>query len=131
MKRNLEVFLEARDVLKIYGPTVAVNHLNISIHKGEVLALVGGNGAGKSTITKILSGVTNCDQGEIRIEGEIIDTKKYTPAQARKKGIFVVHQELSLCRNLTVYENFYVEQYQQFDKKNLNWRQQARNFARK
>ncbi|MEA5083340.1 MAG: ATP-binding cassette domain-containing protein [Lachnospiraceae bacterium] len=127
---NNQCFLEAKDILKIYGPTIAVNHLDIKINKGEVLALVGGNGAGKSTITKILSGVINCDNGTIFIDGEEIDVNKYTPSDARKKGIFVVHQELSLCKNLTVYENFYVEQYQQFGK-GFNWRKQAKELAKK
>jgi ribose transport system ATP-binding protein len=127
---NNKCFIEAKDILKIYGPTIAVNHLDITINKGEVLALVGGNGAGKSTITKILSGVINCDSGSITIDGEAIDTNKYSTADARKKGIFVVHQELSLCKNLTVYENFYVEQYQQFYKSH-NWRKTAKELAKK
>ena len=44
-----EIFLEGKDLLKVYGPTTAVNHLDINVYQGEVLALVGGNGAGKST----------------------------------------------------------------------------------
>ncbi len=125
-----EKFLVARDVLKVYGSTTAVNHLDIDINKKEILALVGGNGAGKSTITKILSGVVKCDSGSIEIEGNVVDTHKFSPDKARKYGIFVVHQELSLCKNLTVYENFYVEQYQQFDKKVVNWRKKARDLAK-
>lgn len=125
-----EIFLEAKDLLKVYGPTTAVNHLSINIYKGEVLALVGGNGAGKSTLTKILSGVVNANQGSISIKGEKINLDKYTPGIARTKGIRVVHQELSLCKNLTVYENFYIEQYQRFDKKNTQWRKQAREMAK-
>ena len=124
-----DIFLEAKDLLKVYGPTVAVNHLSIHVYKGEVLALVGGNGAGKSTLTKILSGVISSDQGSIQIEGEEINVNKYTPAVARTKGIRVVHQELSLCRNLTVYENFYIEQFQRFDKGNVKWRNQAKEMA--
>ena len=45
-----EIFLEGKDLLKVYGPTTAVNHLDINVYQGEVLALVGGNGAGKMCI---------------------------------------------------------------------------------
>ena len=125
-----EIFLEGKDLLKVYGPTTAVNHLDINVYQGEVLALVGGNGAGKSTLTKILSGVISSDSGSIKILGEEINLNKYTPATARSKGIRVVHQELSLCKNLTVYENFYIEQYQRFQKGNPKWRDEAREMAR-
>lgn len=115
-----EVILQGVDLLKTYGPTVAVNNLSIDLHRGEVLALVGVNGAGKSTLTKILSGVVPCDQGRIRVGGEAVNPQKYNTAEARRRGIRVVHQELSLCKNLTVYENFYIELYQKFEKKALN-----------
>lgn len=128
-KKQQEQFLKADNLLKIYGPTIAVNHLSIELNKGEVLALVGGNGAGKSTLTKILSGVVKANEGVLCIEGAAIDMDRYTPGVARTKGIRVVHQELSLCKNLTVYENFYIEQFQRFDKKNVQWRKQARQMA--
>ena len=127
MVRN--VFIEAKYLKKIYGPTIAVNKLDISIYKGEVLALIGGNGAGKSTLIKILSGIVNADEGEIYIDGKEINIGKYSPIIARENGIRVVHQELSLCKNLTVYENFYVEQFQRFDKNDLNWRKKAKVMA--
>jgi ribose transport system ATP-binding protein len=129
-KGQQELFLKAENLLKIYGPTTAVNHLSIDLKKGEVLALVGGNGAGKSTLTKIISGVITSNEGTLAIEGEPVDMEKYTPAVARTKGIRVVHQELSLCKNLTVYENFYIEQFQRFDKMNTKWRKQAKEMAK-
>ena len=82
------IFLEAKDIVKIYGSTIAVNHVNIQVHKGEVLALVGANGAGKSTITKILSGVVTCNEGEIRIDGAEINTKKIYSCHSKNKGDF-------------------------------------------
>ena len=125
-----KVILQGLNLLKTYGPTVAVNNLSITLHEGEVLALVGANGAGKSTLIKALSGIISCDSGRIQIGAEQINTAKYTPSDARAKGIRVVHQELSLCKNLTVYENFYIELYQKFEKKALNWRKSARAYAR-
>lgn len=123
-----DVFLEAKQVRKVYKPTIAVNDLDITIYKGDILALVGANGAGKSTLTKILSGVVTCDRGSLSIEGEPVDLGKYAPSAARQKGIRVVHQELSLCKNLTVYENFYIEQSQEFGQK-PGWRKKARQMA--
>ncbi len=125
-----EVLIEAKGLLKVYGPTVAVNNLDITIHKGEILALIGANGAGKSTLIKLLSGVVSADRGNFSFEGSQIDFEKYSTPAARKIGIRVVHQELSLCKNLTVYENFYIEQFQRINKVNLNWRKQAMKIAR-
>ena len=124
------VILQGRDLLKTYGPTTAVNNLSIELCKGEVLALVGANGAGKSTLIKVLSGVVPCDRGRILIEGDEVDVARYTTSEARNRGIRVVHQELSLCKNLTVYENFYIELYQKFGKSAFNWRKQARTYAK-
>ena len=126
-----EILLEGRDLLKIYGPTTAVNHLDIDIYSGEVLSLVGGNGAGKSTLIKLLSGVVKADGGSLRICGQDMDLEHYSPAHARREGIRVVHQELSLCRNLTVYENFYIEQHEAFEGKSGGWRKIARQMAQK
>lgn len=121
--------IRAEHFRKVYFPTIAVNDISISINKGDILALVGANGAGKSTLTKALSGVINCDEGELFFDGKPIDLSTYSPAVARKLGIRVVHQELSLCKNLTVYENFYVEQSQSI-KGGIGWRKQAQQMAR-
>ena len=120
--------IQADHFRKVYFPTVAVDDISISIYKGDILALVGANGAGKSTLTKALSGVINCDEGELYVEGKEVDLSSYSPLTARKLGIRVVHQELSLCKNLTVYENFYVEQPQ--SAKGSNWRKKARQMAK-
>ncbi len=121
--------IQAEHIRKVYFPTIAVNDISISIHKGDILALVGANGAGKSTLTKALSGVINCDEGELFFDGDPVDLSAYSPAVARKLGIRVVHQELSLCKNLTVYENFYVEQSQSI-KGGIGWRKKAQQMAR-
>ncbi|MPT23870.1 MAG: ATP-binding cassette domain-containing protein [Starkeya sp.] len=76
---------------------------------GEVLRLVGGNGAGKSTLMRILCGVTRADAGSITLRGIDIATDLYDTALAQAGGIRIVHQELSLCDNLSVAENFFLE----------------------
>ncbi|WP_320129023.1 ATP-binding cassette domain-containing protein [uncultured Sphaerochaeta sp.] len=124
-----EIFIQAKGISKTFGYTVAVNDLNITINKGEVLALIGANGAGKSTLTNLLSGVIPPDAGEMVIEGSPIDFSKYSPYDSKDKGIRVVHQELSLCKNLSVYENFFIENGQEFKNNAFSWRKQARKMS--
>jgi ribose transport system ATP-binding protein len=96
-------------IVKAYGPTLANAGIDLTIRPGEVIGLVGGNGAGKSTLMKILCGAVRPDSGEIAFDGQAIDTSAYGPADAQKHGVRMVHQELSLCGNLSVAENFYLE----------------------
>lgn len=125
-----EILLSANCVRKAFGPTVAISELDFSITNGEIVGLVGANGAGKSTLMKILSGIVVPDSGEITFTKETISLPHYTPAIARDLGIRVVHQELSLCKNLRVYENFYVEQSQRFEMES-GWRSKAADLAKK
>jgi len=130
MSREDRLFIVAKRLRKTYGPTVAVNNLDIKLYKGEVLALVGANGAGKSTLMNLISGSVPADHGELFFNGEAVNIEKYTPEESRKQGIRVVHQELSLCKNLTVYENFYIEHHNNFEKRNYTWRKDAKAIAR-
>ena len=68
-----EVLLQANHFRKVYYPTVAIDDVSITIHKGDILALVGANGAGKSTLIKSLSGVIRCDRGELVFDGKQVD----------------------------------------------------------
>ncbi|RGY99259.1 ATP-binding cassette domain-containing protein [Clostridium sp. AM58-1XD] len=122
-------FLKLEDIVKIYGTTIANQNISIQIDKGDILGLVGANGAGKSTLMRIISGVSTPDQGEMYFDGEKIDWKTFSPFGASRKGIRVAYQELSLCDNLKVYENFYVELRQLF-KGTLNWRKKAAELAK-
>ena len=97
-----------RGIGKTYGATRANDSIDLEIAPGEVIGLVGGNGAGKSTLMRILCGVETPTDGEILLGGA--DTPAaYGPGEAQANGIRMVHQELSLCSNLTVAENFFVE----------------------
>ena len=117
-------FLELSDIVKTYGTTIANNHISRKINKGDVLGLVGANGAGKSTLMRVVSGVTTPDDGAMYFNGEAIDWKSFSPTTASRKGIRVAYQELSLCDNLKVYENFVVELSHLF-KGSLQWRKKA------
>lgn len=84
----------------------ALDDVSFDVRKGEVHALVGENGAGKSTIIKILMGVYQRTSGEIYIDGEPVDFK--SPLQAEKYGLGAVYQDVNLAKDLTVAENFYM-----------------------
>ena len=96
-------------VTKSFGPTVANSEISLAVARGDVLGLVGGNGAGKSTLMSILCGVTKPDAGSLAFAGKPLSFDFYNASDAQSIGIRIVHQELSLCNNLTVAENFFLE----------------------
>ena len=96
-------------ICKAFGPTRANDGVDLVVGAGEVLGLVGGNGAGKSTLMRILCGVTRADDGRIVLRGVDIAPDLYDTTLAQAGGIRIVHQELSLCDNLSVAENFFLE----------------------
>ena len=102
---------ELRGVTKTYGATTALRDVSLTTRTGEVVGLIGANGAGKSTLTRILSGVTRPSVGELFHLGAPLALDSYAPAAASARGVRVVYQELSLCTNLDVCENFYLEQH--------------------
>jgi len=86
-----EVVLEAKDLCKYYGGVKANDDVNIKLYKDEVLAIVGDNGAGKSTFIKIVSGMIQKTSGEIYINGKKVEINN--PIDARKCGIETVYQD--------------------------------------
>ena len=103
------VLVSLKGVTKAFGPTVANSNISLAIARGDVLGLVGGNGAGKSTLMRILCGVTKPDAGQLEFLGKPLSFDFYNASDAQAIGIRIVHQELSLCANLTVAENFFLE----------------------
>lgn len=95
--------LEARSVVKRYGGLVALRDGRFSLERGEVHALLGSNGCGKSTLCKILAGAVAFDGGELTLFGQA--RRFRSPADARAAGIATVYQEMSLAPTLTVGEN--------------------------
>jgi ribose transport system ATP-binding protein len=96
-------------VTKSFGPTMAISDISLGIARGDVLGLVGGNGAGKSTLMRILCGVARPDAGRLEFADKALSFDFYNASDAQAAGIRIVHQELSLCANLTVAENFFLE----------------------
>lgn len=115
---------------KVYGPTVANAGVSLKIDYGEILGLIGANGAGKSTLVKILCGIVPPDKGIMRIGGQEIDVRHYTPREARRRGIRLVHQELSLSSNLTVTENYFLEDAR-YSAGGWRWRERYARLARR
>lgn len=100
------VLLMTEGISKTFPGVKALSDINMKLRKGEVLGLVGENGAGKSTFIKILMGVYSCDQGKIYIDGEEVNIK--TPIDAHDKGLRAVYQDVNLAGHLTVAENFFL-----------------------
>ncbi len=98
--------LRCRGLTKRFGGLVAVNDVDLDLSPGEVLALVGDNGAGKSTMVQMISGVFRADGGTIELQGE---RKVFnSPEDARAAGIETIYQDLALCDNLTAADNIFL-----------------------
>jgi general nucleoside transport system ATP-binding protein len=97
------VVLEMRGITKTFGPVKANDDISITLHRGEILGLLGENGAGKSTLMKILYGLYRPDSGSIFIDGEEVEI--HDPKDAVSRGIGMVHQHFTLIPPLTVAEN--------------------------
>jgi ribose transport system ATP-binding protein len=95
--------LEVKSLRKTYGNITALRDGNMICREGSVCGLLGANGSGKSTFSKMISGVVKPDGGEIRFNGEVIHFS--SPEDAMRKGIIMVHQHLSLIPELTIWEN--------------------------
>jgi len=101
-----EVIVSMQGICKSFPGVKALDNVNFELKSGEVMALLGENGAGKSTLVKILSGVYARDAGELEIFGK--NYGNLTPKQAQSLGVAIIHQELNLCRHLTVAENIFL-----------------------
>lgn len=95
--------LETRGISKSFSNVRVLNDINFQLHAGEIHALLGENGAGKSTFIKILSGVYMSDSGSVYLNGEEI--KPQNPAHIMKLGVATIHQELVLAPHLSIAEN--------------------------
>src|SRR3954451_17231901 len=98
--------LELEGVSKEFGPVQALDRVDFAVSAGEVVGLVGDNGAGKSTMVKTIAGIHSADKGTIRFEGREVSISK--PQDATDLGIATVYQDLALCDNLDVVANLFL-----------------------
>ena len=97
---------QARGVVKRYGHVVAVDGADFELMPGEILAVIGDNGAGKSSLIKCLSGATIPDEGEILLDGRPVQFR--TPLEAREAGIETVYQNLAVSPALDIASNLFL-----------------------
>src|ERR1044071_43765 len=95
--------LELREITKRFGEVLANDHINIKVDSGTIHAIVGENGAGKSTAMRIAYGFYTADSGEIVVDGQVREIR--APRDAIALGIGMVHQHFMLVRPMTVTEN--------------------------
>ncbi len=122
--------LQLTNIQKTYGVTKAIAGVDFSAFAGEIIGLVGPNGAGKSTLMRVLTGVTTANGGTITVNGRDIPLGFYNRKVARENGIACAYQELSLCSNLSVYENFGVTHADHRVFGEWRWRKKTIEFAR-
>jgi ribose transport system ATP-binding protein len=103
---SMTPILQATNLHKRYGATVALDDVSFSLYPGEVCGLLGENGAGKSTLVKILSGIVDPDAGEIALDGRAY--RPHNIIDARARGISTAFQELSLISTLSVAANLFL-----------------------
>ena len=101
-----EIIVSMENICKSFPGVKALDHVNFELRSGEVMALLGENGAGKSTLMKVLSGVYTRDEGSLQIFGK--EYGDLTPKQAQEAGVAIIHQELNMCRHLSVAENMFL-----------------------
>ncbi len=102
----MEPILTARGLVKRYGRVTALDNADFDLYPGEILAVIGDNGAGKSTLIKAICGAVTPDEGEIRLEGKVLNFK--TPMDARNAGIETVYQNLALSPALSIADNMFL-----------------------
>jgi len=105
--------LEVHDLYKSFAGSVALDGASLEVFENEVVGLVGENGAGKSTILNILSGVISADRGKAYLRGSVFAPRSYR--EATLDGVFRVYQEQALVPNLPVYENLFLSHEDKFE----------------
>ena len=98
--------LTARGLVKRYGRVTALDHADFDLYPGEILAVIGDNGAGKSSLIKVICGAVLPDEGEIRLDGKTLNFK--SPIEARDAGIETVYQNLALSPALSIADNMFL-----------------------
>jgi fructose transport system ATP-binding protein len=101
-----EPILTVRGLVKRYGRVTALDNADFDLYPGEILAVIGDNGAGKSSLIKAISGAILADEGEIKLNGVTLNFK--SPMEARVAGIETVYQNLALSPALSIADNMFL-----------------------
>jgi len=106
MNPDTPLVMQARGLVKRYGQVTALDGADFDLRAGEILAVIGDIGAGKSSLIKALSGALVPDAGEICLDGQTVHFK--SPSDARRAGIETVYQELAVAPAMTIAENLFL-----------------------
>ena len=106
LNSKMTPILSAKGLVKRYGRVTALDHADFELYPGEVLAIIGDNGAGKSSMIKAVSGATIPDEGEVYLDGQRVDFR--SPMEARDQGIETVYQNLALSPALSIADNMFL-----------------------
>jgi fructose transport system ATP-binding protein len=98
--------MQAKGIVKRYGQVVALDGTDFELRAGEILAVIGDNGAGKSSLIKALSGASVPDEGELMLDGKPVHFK--SPIDARRAGIETVYQDLAVAPAMSIAENLFL-----------------------
>ena len=106
MTTSHKLVMQAKGLVKRYGQVTALDGADFELRAGEILAVIGDNGAGKSSLIKCLSGATVPDEGEMYLDGQKIQFR--TPIDARQAGIECCYQDLAVAPAMTITENLFL-----------------------
>ena len=109
-----KLIVETRQLCKNFGPTIALNHVDLKIYRGQITGLIGENGSGKSTITSILAGMQPATSGEIYYKGEL--HKVSTMIEGAAKGIGMIVQEQGYVNGISIAQNIFLGEENKFRK---------------
>jgi fructose transport system ATP-binding protein len=101
-----EPILQARGLIKRYGRVTALDRADFDLYEGEILGVIGDNGAGKSSLIRALSGALVPNDGEIRLDGQAVSFR--SPLDAQAAGIETVYQTLALSPSLSIADNLFL-----------------------
>ncbi len=101
-----QVIFKATGIVKRYGGVTALDGVDFELRAGEILAVIGDNGAGKTSLIKVLSGAIVPDEGALELDGRPVRFR--SPIDARKHGIETVYQELAVAPAMTIAENLFL-----------------------
>jgi fructose transport system ATP-binding protein len=103
---STQIIMQAKGLVKRYGQVSALEGADFELRAGEILAVIGDNGAGKSSLIKALSGAIVPDEGEIFLDGKPVHFK--SPIDARRAGIETVYQDLAVAPAMSIAENLFL-----------------------
>ncbi|HEY8904495.1 MAG TPA: ATP-binding cassette domain-containing protein, partial [Rhodoferax sp.] len=98
--------MQAKGIIKRFGQVVALDGSDFELRAGEIMAVIGDNGAGKSSLIKVLSGANIPDEGEVYLDGKPVHFK--SPIDARRAGIETVYQDLAVAPAMSIAENLFL-----------------------